>query len=531
MGETAKSNPVLEVSVSFGRFENDALSWEKFSSFSPNKYLEEVEKCATPGSVAQKKAYFEAHYKKIAARKAELMNQEKQMENDALSSDHDHDHQNGRDLVGNNGGIALGYHLGDIKSSAEAGNEEVKPDNDRSNTPVDKPKEDNEVNVECQSSSVQEVKEDLDSVPDSLELSKPEDIIFRKESEEVPSTGSQGNKELSQQLGDELETAIKINEQNKKLDNLKESQKVTPISKDRNMTVLKKKTASPLAKAPQDSTHRKATKAAQISTPKALAKTSQILAPKVSAREPKILTPKVSGRAPQFSTPRVSTKSPYMSTPKMTKPKTSSTAMSASSKNCQVGESKKMTSKSLHVSLSFDPLNSGPALGTTARKSYIMEKMGDKDIVKRAFKTFQSNFNQLKSSSEEISSGAKQMPVKGAAQKVYTPTIPRKDIEGSLKAGGLAKRTTEAASSSYGLGTDQRVEKQREFFKKFERESNPNKARNAHIQTKSKEEKASEIKMPRQNLNFRATATSGFYLGQKTSKISLDKEGSKTLGL
>ncbi|MCE0480588.1 hypothetical protein HAX54_037607, partial [Datura stramonium] len=65
MGESNGSGHTLEVSVSFGRYENDALSWEKWSSFSPNKYLEEAEKCKTPRSVAQKKAYFEAHYKKI----------------------------------------------------------------------------------------------------------------------------------------------------------------------------------------------------------------------------------------------------------------------------------------------------------------------------------------------------------------------------------------------------------------------------------------------------------------------------------
>ena len=32
-----------------------------------------------------------------------------------------------------------------------------------------------------------------------------------------------------------------------------------------------------------------------------------------------------------------------------------------------------------------------------------MEKMGDKDIVKRAFKTFQNNFNQPKTSGENKS--------------------------------------------------------------------------------------------------------------------------------
>lgn len=71
MDDSAKSGAQLEVSVSFGRFENDALAWEKWSSFSQNKYMEEVGTLSTPGSVAQKKAYFEAHYKKIAAKKAE----------------------------------------------------------------------------------------------------------------------------------------------------------------------------------------------------------------------------------------------------------------------------------------------------------------------------------------------------------------------------------------------------------------------------------------------------------------------------
>ncbi|KAL5717824.1 hypothetical protein ACHQM5_010787 [Ranunculus cassubicifolius] len=58
---------VLGESVSFGRFMTESLAWEKWSSFNSNRYLEEVEKCSKPGSVAQKKAYFEAHYKKKRA--------------------------------------------------------------------------------------------------------------------------------------------------------------------------------------------------------------------------------------------------------------------------------------------------------------------------------------------------------------------------------------------------------------------------------------------------------------------------------
>ncbi|XP_062149842.1 protein WVD2-like 7 isoform X2 [Alnus glutinosa] len=60
----------LGESISFGRFMSESLAWEKWSAFSHNRYLEEVEKFSKPGSVAQKKAYFEAHYKKKAAERA-----------------------------------------------------------------------------------------------------------------------------------------------------------------------------------------------------------------------------------------------------------------------------------------------------------------------------------------------------------------------------------------------------------------------------------------------------------------------------
>ncbi|CAA2969804.1 protein WVD2-like 7 isoform X2 [Olea europaea var. sylvestris] len=71
--EAKQGNPMhaLGESISFGRFTSESLSWEKWSSFSSHKrYVEEAERYAQPGSVAQKKAFFEAHYKRIAAQKA-----------------------------------------------------------------------------------------------------------------------------------------------------------------------------------------------------------------------------------------------------------------------------------------------------------------------------------------------------------------------------------------------------------------------------------------------------------------------------
>ena len=49
---------------------SESLAWEKWSTFSHNRYVEEAERYSRPGSVAQKKAFFEAHYKNLAAKKA-----------------------------------------------------------------------------------------------------------------------------------------------------------------------------------------------------------------------------------------------------------------------------------------------------------------------------------------------------------------------------------------------------------------------------------------------------------------------------
>ncbi|MED6138161.1 hypothetical protein PIB30_071667 [Stylosanthes scabra] len=64
---------VLGESISFGRFLSESLNWERWSSFTCNRYVEEAEKYSKPGSVAAKKAYFEARYmRKAAEREAAL---------------------------------------------------------------------------------------------------------------------------------------------------------------------------------------------------------------------------------------------------------------------------------------------------------------------------------------------------------------------------------------------------------------------------------------------------------------------------
>ncbi|KAL3526135.1 hypothetical protein ACH5RR_014507 [Cinchona calisaya] len=95
-----QGNPIhaLGESVSFGRFVSESLAWEKWSTFSHNRYVEEAEKYAQPGSVAQKKAFFEAHYKRIAAKKAAAL-LEQANANELIAADSQHIALNSSHLV------------------------------------------------------------------------------------------------------------------------------------------------------------------------------------------------------------------------------------------------------------------------------------------------------------------------------------------------------------------------------------------------------------------------------------------------
>ncbi|KAA8529507.1 hypothetical protein F0562_033694 [Nyssa sinensis] len=212
MGKSVASSATLQVSVSFGRFENDSLSWEKWSSFSPNKYLEEVEKCSTPGSVAKKKAYFEAHYKKIAARKAEPLGQEKRTETSPLRPDDPSYEDYGEKTYGIDPKFGV--------SNSENSPTGVGQDMNVNNAHVDELNEDVAVTTECQSSSVEGDKEEMDGIPDLLE------------------------------------TLMENKEKNVKLDALDKSQKVTATKKEKTLVGNKKKLASPLLKSPKISNSR-----------------------------------------------------------------------------------------------------------------------------------------------------------------------------------------------------------------------------------------------------------------------------------
>ncbi|KAI3733572.1 hypothetical protein L6452_13016 [Arctium lappa] len=643
MGESVSS---LGVSVSFGKYENDALSWEKWSTFSPNKYLEEVGKCSTPGSVAQKKAFFEAHYKKIAAMKAEaeLLDQEKAAETDPSKSDDHTEYSFGEVKEELEDGTEskvhvfeeeeVEYDISAVEGSGEG--QEEKPDSNRSHCP----EEATSFKDECfQDGSGKHQDEKPDSVqshcpeeatfvkdecfqdgsgkrqgekPDSDRSHCPEEATFVEDErfqdgsgnhqdekpesdqshcpEETTEVNNESFLDGSMQMGNALESqhmlssrspiglksnadklaeATLVNDESMKLvkqhfdvgseiEEVQESMQEIPKPKAQNLAGNE---SMRLVK--QDFHLDSEIEEIQESKQEIRKVKAQNLAGKVN---PGKVEKNFAGMKKKPASPIP--KLPETSVTRLSKPKATPTSMpgarssskkanapsSSNSKTPSVSESTRVAPKSLHLSMSMSSVNSDTASSVTSsrRRSLFMEQMGDKDIVKRAFKTFQNRVNQLPSS-DGRSSGSKQIRTTGSEQKASTSMTSQKENErsrkaaekinpargrlgptwksvssGSLKGVGADERRQKAASSSVALRSNERAERRKEFFKKLEEKSNAREAERTQLGSKSKEEKDAEMKKIRQNLSFKAKPMPSFYRAQGVSKSTSEKEAVKT---
>ncbi|KAL5974298.1 hypothetical protein ACLOJK_030962 [Asimina triloba] len=389
----AGSETVVEESVSFGRFTGESLSWDRWSSFSQNKYMEEAEKCSTPGSVAEKKAYFEAHYKKVAAQKAELLEQEKHAEVNSFKSDKpkfgdaadngwNSEHRDGKggqvDAENGDGTKGINSDGDDIESNAAGIEDELTQETVIGETEGPSKKGGAREEEEMPNNNLELEKLKVDA---SVEEEKhfPEPELLTDLPIEQP-TQDQRDPETNQ-ASQEPEKAAKH------MLPSKQSQKKTPTQPvEKNTATIKKK--------------------AEMSTPKSR-NTTITRVPRASPASP------ISSAAAKASIRKDNTNS-------TTRPK---------SRNASVTENKRPTS-TLHSSLVISSNVSDSVATTTPRRSLIMEKMGEKEIVRRAFKAFQKRISPSDYSEDANSSSTLQVSANGKQQNSPAPATPTRRDEG-----------------------------------------------------------------------------------------------------
>ncbi|KAL8241603.1 hypothetical protein R6Q59_011905 [Mikania micrantha] len=207
-------------------------------------------------------------------------------------------------------------------------------------------------------------------------------------------------------------------------------------------------------------------------------------------------------------------KSPELETP--AKESSSSCKGTTKNKKQSVSESRRVTPVEFHLSVSMTSIN----YASSRRRSLFMEQMGDKDIVKRAFKTFQNRVNQLPSNPG-------QLPIKTPHQKTSTSVSYQKENErsrkavekmnparrptwksvssGSHKEVGVDEIRLKAGPTSIALKSNEKAEKRKELFKKLEEKSNAREKERSQRSSKLKVEvKDTETKKVKHNLNFKA---------------------------
>ncbi|MED6175875.1 hypothetical protein PIB30_082400 [Stylosanthes scabra] len=446
--------------------------------------MEEVEKCATPGSVAQKRAYFEAHYKKIAARKAELLAQDKLNEGDSSGSED----RNGKVLTGENSRAGAEFDVFNKPGYVEVVKIESSSVGGISRNHI--------ASRDYLSSSAKAENEEFKTRSRSLQwIDKPEEVVSVKQEESID-VDVEDVKEVSHVVYKETGNAAEVESNDQTPHHTKDVEaKYLTLDHPKEYKVAAVKRESSVAKMKKKST---------LPTPK----TSRISTPRSSSSNP-------------TSTP---TKLPASSTTKNANSPSLSRKQITSS-----GESRKVANKSLHMSMSLGPTNHETDPHSTMRESLIMKKMGDKDIVRRAFKTFQNNYTQPKVSGEDRSFVKRQVPSRGTTPKVSTSTASQKENGcRPTKVDSIDRRSGNSVRATSVPRRDVRVEKGKESFRKIEEKSNAKVVvERTRLQLKTKEEKEADMKKIKPNFKATPTSTPAYYRGQKVSKRHSEKVDAK----
>ncbi|KAI3855258.1 hypothetical protein MKX03_026116 [Papaver bracteatum] len=562
-----------DVSVSFGKFENDLLSWDKWSSFSQNKYLEEVEKCATPGSVASKKAYFEAHYKKIAAGKAasELLEQEQELEGGSVTSNcrrnngkkaQDEDDTFEFDLGRGNRTqgfrkcqLSLIHAAEPIQDAAgvncqvpisQVSKEEMHCQQHnftaedleasvprQGETPDGKSKTETEeletstsvqgVNQQCsQEHSVKNT--EMHSQQDNFTAEGLEASVSRRgettdeksktETKElVTSTSAQVESQQCSQEDNvknaekrsqqhnlrtmELEASVSVPRENplerskaQTVEEVQENQSLSllpaSVKEDNNMSTKSQEQVeveTHSGRAQSETTSIGHVEGIETTAKLKPRKEPRKVHPRIPATKDKIpakttrklATPKTKAAQTSASkASKLSSSSPAISTKTRTPARKESSPSLQKNRQLFSADNRQSTSStSLHMSLNAPPVKSDSTFLNTTRRSLIMEQMGDKEIVKIAFKAFRNTYGTPTSNNGEGTSSTFQQNIKGTGMSVGKASPHTKPVAARptslgrpVRPAGVKQTTTKASTiSPFKLRNDVKAEKHKEVMK------------------------------------------------------------------
>ncbi|XP_011029612.1 PREDICTED: uncharacterized protein LOC105129313 [Populus euphratica] len=585
--EAREDNPIraLTESISFGRFMSESLAWEKWSTFSHNRYLEEVERFSKPGSVAQKKAYFEAHYKKRAAMKAAaLLEQanaasnvpEVEAADEALNSSHVNSElpKETNDVIINEqdeGSVDAGL----IQSSdANAFYADERKDN-LQHAKVEGNEEVREKNIVMENSIlVENVKENENAEDSGIIVAKSEEkmpnkvschsnqVAAEEENVTLPSNERQSKSSSQSRATILLKSSAKLPSSAR----LRAETKDTPNGKKSAGELLNKKRVTPksIHMSINVSSHFQDTSESSLRVSKFRPATPEI--PTKVANAKQIENAQDSDTASKVSchSTQVAAEEENVALPSNKKQMSSSSKSSSQSRATKLPKSSPKLSSSTRLRAETNATtNSKKSAGGLMDKKGVTQKSIHMSI------NFSSRLQDTNKSSLRVSKDRSATPEISTKGSVYgvsklLPSVFRrsqdrrtkselnKSVSGKMTAGGISqilssdcsksssakgsKSRPPLISSPFSFRSDERAAKRKEFFEKLGEKNNAKEdTEKKHLQARPKEKAEYDIKKLRQSAVFGGKPRDDLHRGLRspensTMKIPLTRPRSPKLG-